>query len=283
MNFEEKIKNLRNERNENQDQASKGIGIAISSLRNYENGRLPDTYQLKKIKEYYNVSYEYLLDNNCENKTTENIEIGKFLSLSDKSIQAIMNSKEYSNILNFILENINLNNFLDNFKLYYIINDLIEDSMLKLMGIYNFREYIISKLSNNKTEDILGFFNECDKIIFDLHNYFLSIDNPYSDDSSINKFNSLEKEYNNLKDILFKQKDKSTKIKIRNFKSSIEQFINSYEDLLYKMIQYRKIAYLDISEYMHDFIKNMGNTDFNNFKELLKLYKKHTTYLDENI
>ena len=68
MTFSEKMKELRKQLGKSQEQVSKEMGIAISTLRYYENGRLPDTYQLKMIKNYYQVSYEYLLDDNCENK-----------------------------------------------------------------------------------------------------------------------------------------------------------------------------------------------------------------------
>ncbi len=46
--------------------ASAEMGIGFTTLKNYEdddrNERLPDIIELMKIKEYYEVSYEYLLD-----------------------------------------------------------------------------------------------------------------------------------------------------------------------------------------------------------------------------
>ena len=46
--------------------ASTQIGIAISSLTNYEKDRIPHMEQLKKIAKFYNVSYDYLLNDDCE-------------------------------------------------------------------------------------------------------------------------------------------------------------------------------------------------------------------------
>lgn len=59
MNFSEKLKLLRKERNLNQEEASKLIGIALSSLRKYEQVGKPDVPQLIKIKDFYKVSYDF--------------------------------------------------------------------------------------------------------------------------------------------------------------------------------------------------------------------------------
>ncbi len=91
MELSEKLKKLRNEKGKTQQQASDEMKIAISSLRNYENGKIPDTTQLKIIKNYYGVTYEYLLENDCENRMNETVEIGKVLGLSDKAIEKIKN------------------------------------------------------------------------------------------------------------------------------------------------------------------------------------------------
>ena len=61
MTFAEKLKELRNQKGLSQEQISKEMRIAISSLRNYENGRLPDTHQLKIIKNAVLSSSEILL------------------------------------------------------------------------------------------------------------------------------------------------------------------------------------------------------------------------------
>ena len=79
MNFSDKLKQLRNEKGITQQQFAEQSGIALSSIRNYENGRLPDTHQLKIIKNFYDVSYEYLLDDECNNKNIVNLNIGKEL------------------------------------------------------------------------------------------------------------------------------------------------------------------------------------------------------------
>ena len=138
MTFSEKIKELRKEKGVNQEIASKEMEMAISSLRNYENGRLPDTEQLKKIQNYYNVPYEYLLNDDCMTKKFDNINISKELGLSDNSINNLRifkKIKEYNiklnnnrtatiDLINNILENTEL---LGYFSSYLIINQYPEN------------------------------------------------------------------------------------------------------------------------------------------------------------
>ena len=52
------LKAIRINRGETQEEASKGIGISVETLANYEKGlTYPDIPILKRIEEYYNVSY----------------------------------------------------------------------------------------------------------------------------------------------------------------------------------------------------------------------------------
>ena len=107
MNLAEKLQLLRQDYNETQKDLADAIGIGVSTLKTYENkngGRKPDINTLKKIKEHYNVTYEYLIDDECENRTYENVDIGKELSLSDNSIKLLKeikkeNKSEYVNVL----------------------------------------------------------------------------------------------------------------------------------------------------------------------------------------
>lgn len=61
-------KGKKENRNLTKDQASKEMGIHTNSLNNYEFDRFPKVDQLIRMKNYYNVSYEYLLEE-AENKT----------------------------------------------------------------------------------------------------------------------------------------------------------------------------------------------------------------------
>lgn len=89
MTFSEKLKLLRKEKNLNQEEASKKIGIALSSLRKYEQVGNPDVVQLKKIAEFYGVSYDYLLNDNCNTRSVSNLEIVNTLGITENTINAI--------------------------------------------------------------------------------------------------------------------------------------------------------------------------------------------------
>ena len=52
------LKAIRINKGDTQEQASKGIGISIETLANYEKGiTFPDIPTLKRIEKYYNVNY----------------------------------------------------------------------------------------------------------------------------------------------------------------------------------------------------------------------------------
>lgn len=132
MTFGEKIKQLRIDKGLTQEQASEKIGIAISSLRNYENiekPRLPDTYQLKQIRDFYNVPYEYLLDDNSNNKNYENLGIGNKLNLSDKTIEKIVeiNTKVSSELIGKFIDCMSINKFWNKINEYMILSKEIKE------------------------------------------------------------------------------------------------------------------------------------------------------------
>lgn len=94
MKLSQKLRELREEKGLTQQALADELGIGIQSIRNYENDsldRIPSTVQLKMLKDFYNVTYEYLLDDDCNNRTTETVSIGKELKLSDKALDKIIN------------------------------------------------------------------------------------------------------------------------------------------------------------------------------------------------
>lgn len=147
MNFHEKMKLLRNELGLTQEQACKKIGIGIASIKNYEKDRLPDSQQLKRIKEFYKVPYEYLLNDDCNTREEENLKIGEKLGLSDNSIKVL---KELSlncdtKILEHLLEYAYNKNLLQKLKEFsninYIINTIFNDVCPKLEKLFKTKKY----------------------------------------------------------------------------------------------------------------------------------------------
>ena len=60
--FYQRLIDLRKSLGISQAQAAREMGISINALNNYErNVRLPNREAMKKLCDYYNVSYDYLL------------------------------------------------------------------------------------------------------------------------------------------------------------------------------------------------------------------------------
>ena len=161
MTFAEKIKELRKQKGLNQEQASKKIGIATSSLRNYENGRLPDTYQMKLIKNFYNVSYEYLVDDSIENKLDEDIKIEKELGLSSLSIKKILDLKkdQLSNTLNLFIEKTNIENLIYRIHEIHILENQWENNISFLIQLYDFSDFLEENLNDTNNNEIINIFS----------------------------------------------------------------------------------------------------------------------------
>lgn len=74
MEFKEIIKNLRKEYGISQDELGKRIGMARSSVANYENGQnFPSTDILLKLSEVFNCSTDYLLGNSTNKQNQNNL------------------------------------------------------------------------------------------------------------------------------------------------------------------------------------------------------------------
>lgn len=98
MKLSKKLRLLREKAGKTQEQLRNETGLGIQTIRNYENDNLdkfPNTYQLKILKDYFGVTYEYLLDENCNNKTPETVEVGKLLNLSDTSLDNIKDLQDH--------------------------------------------------------------------------------------------------------------------------------------------------------------------------------------------
>ena len=68
-----KLKRLRESKNLLQKELANIVGISLSSISMYERGeRQPDNETLKKLSQFFNVSIDYLLDN--EIKSEKNID-----------------------------------------------------------------------------------------------------------------------------------------------------------------------------------------------------------------
>lgn len=148
MDLREKLQILREETKLNQESFAKKYNIALGTLKKYESKDIenPSLEVLTKYVNIFNVSYDYLLDDNIENRIKDNVNIGEVLHLSDKSIKNLKNipHKAFDLLLssNYFSE---INGLLDfYFKLKYLLNKLENLHNIKISKdeLYNFVEEI---------------------------------------------------------------------------------------------------------------------------------------------
>lgn len=165
MDLREKLQILREETKLNQESFAKKYNIALGTLKKYESKDIenPSLEVLTKYVNIFNVSYDYLLDDNIENRIKDNVNIGEVLHLSDKSIKNLKNipHKAFDLLLssNYFSE---INGLLDfYFKLKYLLN--------KLENLYNIK---ISK------DELYNFVEEIYEISYE-NNIVCDLDNIY--------------------------------------------------------------------------------------------------------
>lgn len=232
MKFSDKLRLLREEKNETINAAAKEIGIGVTTLRNYENvdmDRIPNSYELKKIKKHYGVSYEYLLEDECENRRTNNLSIGKRLQISDKTISKIENvNKLYSKRFNMFIETFeHFDDFIDSYyKLdLYMFDFYILDKFWNMLEEYDIKKYSL--------EDLLDIFY-CLK--FDpLNNDF-----EYYKEETISELKFLYSEYNN------------EPINKKELESTLYDYIFDMRTLLKKELSYMRHK---MQDYLSDYLR----------------------------
>lgn len=151
MKLSQKLRELREEKGLTQQVLADKLGIGIQSIRNYENDsldRIPSTVQLKMLKDFYNVTYEYLLDDDCNNKSVETVSIGKELKLSDKALDKIINLQYRNRHIKELVEYL-----VPDDETPVVFNDWIEKS-----DIQEYLALIQEYQSLNKILEILQYF-----------------------------------------------------------------------------------------------------------------------------
>ena len=300
MKFSEKIKQLRTEKGLTQEQVCKELDIAISSLRNYENGRLPDTYQLKKIKNFYDVSYEYLLEDDCNNLTNTNLNIGKKLKLSDKSIEKIEETIEWdlSSEFNYCIENMNYysltslkilkklytikTEYIDFFITLYALSEYITSNINNVMLINNLLSIYESKLHSIMNSSILSSLE--DIIEFPIKNDIVIIDEALSKIINLIKNKKAKtSDYITYVDNILEISNKfNTYLSFYkyNFTNSLDIILDKISPLIQDVYN---IYYKDLDKYYDDIIDL--NCDYGFGKDVIKkartfLKKTNSNYVN---
>ena len=104
--FAERMKQLREEKQLSRMAVGKATNIHINSITGYEQGRIPTLENLKKIKDFYNVSYEYLFaETDIRTSDIETRAIQNKINLSEKSIELLEKLSNDDEFM-FILDNL---------------------------------------------------------------------------------------------------------------------------------------------------------------------------------
>jgi len=102
------IRSLRLQNGWTQQYVANMLSISLSRYSHYETGkREPDYDILKQISKIYNVSIDYLLDNNISLKSKSKLDIFKscLISLGIINKNEIIKDKDLEKFLNFIIDN----------------------------------------------------------------------------------------------------------------------------------------------------------------------------------
>lgn len=263
MKLSKKLRLLREEKGLTQQALADKLNIGIQSIRNYENDsmdRIPNPAQLKMLKNFYNVNYEFLLDDDCENQNSDFIDIGKLLKLSDTSINKI-NNLQFINgnmdpndieslvsdsvspaIFNSWIETADISEFVILLNEYKTLNSII-DSLKYFSSIYSMKDYILYCLDNKISL----------KSFYDVLEYNLNLLADNISDSiymSTDIFHlSLSNELEKIKKY-FKQSNKKN---MNDELSIIESLANSYIIEMNKKISF---CLFEITELIKNDIKN---------------------------
>lgn len=108
-----KLKKLRENQGLLQKELADKIGISLSSISMYERGeRQPDNDTLKKLSQYFNVSIDYLLDNeitatNLKDYELKEIEVLKNVLKKEGFMEndEDLSDGEYKRLMEFVVAN----------------------------------------------------------------------------------------------------------------------------------------------------------------------------------
>ena len=255
MKLKDKLKKLRKEMLLTQEEASKQIGISLSSLRYYENGRQPDFENLKKLRNFYNVTYEYLLDDNCENKKIDDISINKKLHLSDKAIDNIIKCKNNYNALNLFIETFELDFFTRILETYNTCSLLSEYDIMALADINDICESIKETCRENNSQDLLETFKNNDIAVKNIYNFLSTNTVCMCLNQNVITANSLKEYYFNLKTLIFDTKYNSKWES--SFNEAYEKFISIVYDILFILERGKKLCDYELTETFYKFKSNI--------------------------
>lgn len=167
MLLSEKLKKVREDRHLSLSQASQMLDLSKSTLFYYEDAtsnKKPNYDAIKKIAKGYNVSYEYILDDDVMQENQNNIS-EKSLPLNPSSIKKIRyyNKLEYNFIMDTLLENLN-SSFFELFNAIYVLKRLANNYSKMKNDLPVMKDKLLNYL-NTYTNDFLSVLQKNKKLL----------------------------------------------------------------------------------------------------------------------
>lgn len=106
--FNEKLRYLRKHQEFTQAEVAERLKINSTTYSKYECGTTePDMTTLKKLANFFNVSIDYLLENDCQLSDSDNmVDLNNFILYGNYTIDSRCPSKEMRKLLNDVVNSI---------------------------------------------------------------------------------------------------------------------------------------------------------------------------------
>jgi len=263
MTTNEKIRVLREEGGFTQRRLAHILTIGEGSLRAYENGRPVPITAIKEYMNFFNVSYEYLTNDKCNNRHPENINIGKKLHLTDKTINKIEKLKNcsisgtnisLSDTFNHALQNINLPDFVLNIELVKQLDYIVYSVLEPIINIFEDKGYISKQIKNKTLKllfDRIELLNTDISEQFEKYKFFITYYTGY--DFSLR---DMKHSFYELKYYLFSEKQNNT-LKDYDLNDYIDNYLTDTEEIIRRLEGCIRIFKNGINEEIYAYLNNI--------------------------
>lgn len=285
--FREKLKELMKEHNNispeklEKELEKNSLFVSANAIRGYLKGKYPQNMQYYfNLAEYFKVSPMYLIDNNVTNRNCSNIEVGKELGLSDIAINMIKSIDDKS-MLNYFLKNFDFKRFIDDLRLYYQIEKILNYDLKIIIYICDIWEYILDRKERNKQEDLKEYFNKYDDAVFNIVNFN---ENTSFFDPSDSKYDLFKEAYISLKNDIFNKQIEYGGENVR-LQDKLEELLDLHEEISERYEMYSKIIKLSITDMMNSFLyyfEKMYNVTLGS-EDYKEMFGKYIEYINSDI
>ena len=264
MTINKKIRVLREEGGFTQRGLARKLNIGESSLRAYENGRPVPILVIQEYMKFFNVSYEYLTNDKCNNRHPENINIGEKLHLTDTSISKIENLNNcsvsgkdisLSDTFNHTLQNLNLPDLILNIELVTQLDYIVYSVLQHIINIFEDKRYINKKVKNKQESDLKPIFDKIELLNTDISERFEKYKVFITYYSSYDfSFRDMTNSFNELKHYLFSNRKENNEFDLNDY---IEDYLTDIEEIIRRLEGCIRIFKNGINEEIYSYLYNI--------------------------